>query len=100
MATQEEVELVKRNTDNGGGWTDEQIASALDMGNSVRAVTHQIWTSVAASSAGLVDVQESGSSRKLSDLHKNALAMAKHWDPATEVAVTADRPTTRGIVRR
>lgn len=99
MATQEDVLLVKRNTDNGGGWTDADISAALDSGLSVRAVTHQIWTSVAANSATLVDVSEAGSSRKLSDLHKNALAMAKHWDPVVEVTELSSRPTTRRITR-
>lgn len=99
MANVEDVLLVKRNTDSGGGWTDEQIASALDSGLSVRAVTHEIWTSVAAQSALLVDVSESGSSRKLSDLHKNALTMAKHYEETPAEAILSDRPTTRKITR-
>lgn len=99
MATVEDVLLVKRNTDSGGGWTDEQIAAALDTGLSVRAVTHQIWTSVAAESAALVNVSEAGSSRALSDIHKNALTMAKFWDPVAELTEQSSRPTTRRITR-
>lgn len=49
------------------------------------------WRRKAASYARMMDVSESGSSRKMSDLHKNALAMAGTYDkralPPVPVAV-------------
>lgn len=60
-----------------------------------------VWGSKAAEAASLVNVSESGSSRSLSDLHKNALAMQKSFeakDVAAVVEVTR-RSRTRAIVR-
>lgn len=56
-------------------YTDELLESYIDeLGIEVAAA--QIWREVAASYAGLVDVTESGSSRKLSSMYTNALGMA------------------------
>lgn len=69
----------------------------------VNALVAAIWRIKAARFSELVDVSEAGSSRKFSDLHKNALAMAATYDKRaveTEVGVALGvRPTTRAIVR-
>lgn len=63
-----------------------------------------IWREKAALLQPLVDTSESGSSRKNSDLMKNALAMAKDYDARVStyeasLLVTAAAPRTRAIVR-
>lgn len=65
------------------------------------ATAANIWNQKAAAYAGLVDVSESGSSRKFSDLYKNALAMAKKYEDedTTVVVDTASRPKVNSIVR-
>ena len=55
---------------------DDQLGAILDAEGSIEGAAAAVWESKAASSATLVNVSESGSSRSLSDVHKNALAMA------------------------
>lgn len=40
-------------------------------------LAYEIWTEKAAAAAGLVDVSEGGSSRKMGDVHEQALNMAE-----------------------
>lgn len=84
-------------------FSDEMLRAALVDHGSIPAAAQALWTVKAAKFSGLVDVSESGSSRKMSDLHKNALAMSKHYgsmlDVETTVEVLASRPRTRAIVR-
>lgn len=61
------------------------------------------WEATAGRYHALVDISESGSSRKMSDLHKNALAMAtsyrKRITEAAVVEVSSGVSTTRKITR-
>lgn len=79
---------------------DEDLEVLVDAKGINGSVAH-LWTRYASSLAGLVDVSESGSSRKLGDLHKNALAIAKTYTDLSsgEVAVATSSPRTRAIVR-
>ena len=82
--------------------SDEQIDAWLVAtdGNTRKAASNY-WYSKATSFAGMVDITEAGSSRKNSDLFKNALALAKQFDDDDEVVVDETPPsTTRRIVRR
>jgi hypothetical protein len=87
--------------------TDEQLKIIMDQNlNEDGSVNFNksaasVWGSKAAEYAGLVNVSESGSSRSLGDLHKNALAMQKSFeskDAAAIVEITR-RSRTRAIVR-
>jgi hypothetical protein len=61
-------------------YTDAVIDGMIeDLG--FNAAVAAVWTEKAASAAGLVDTTESGSSRKLSDLHKQYLDMASAANP-------------------
>jgi Cdc6-like AAA superfamily ATPase len=77
-------------------YTDELLAARLDAAGSAQALAAQIWREKAAQFAELVNTSESGSSRNLSDLHKNALAMAQHWAGQ----VPDDSSTQSGVVVR
>jgi hypothetical protein len=86
--------------------SDEQLATVLvanrnDDGTfNLNRAASDVWLGKAAQYAELVDVSESGSSRKLSDLHKNALTMAARYGSDDEAAATgARRSRTRAIVR-
>jgi hypothetical protein len=77
---------------------DRLLAGAANLEEAAAAA----WRRKAAKYAELTDVAESGSSRKLGDLHKNALAMFVHYDerstdePAPGEAVgTRVRPIER-----
>lgn len=84
-------------------YEDEALGAVLDAaegdGNRAAAV---IWTQKAASYATLVDVAESGSSRKLSDLHKNALTLAGQFGMAADAVVNPPQVGTRikRLIRR
>lgn len=85
MATQEEIEQLRRMTDVDDGddvYTEEVLSTYIDnLAGNLTAVAAAIWAEKAASYAGLVDVTESGSSRRLSQLHTAALTMAKKYQP-------------------
>jgi hypothetical protein len=78
-----------------------ELASRIDAGTSSAEIASVIWREKAASYADLVDVSESGSSRKLSDLRKGALEQAAYYDSITQqsLSLLAGRPRTRPIVR-
>lgn len=101
MATETEIEEAKRRTDGAIGYADEQIRQYLDQGNSVFDFARLYWEGKAASYSTLVDVSESGSSRKFSDLHKNALTMAAHFGKKPDdVVAAAPGKGSRPAVRR
>jgi hypothetical protein len=90
--------------------TDDQLAAILvdkmyedDTFNMNAAAAH-VWRIKAAGFAELVTVSESGSSRNLSDMHKNALSMAAQFeglDRAEDpILAMTNRSRTRQIVRQ
>lgn len=95
MATAEEIAAFRLLIDEANDalpYDDASLSLRLDDATSTEALAKQIWLEKAASYAALVNVSESGSSRSMSDLHKNALNMAKTFgdvDPAG--------PSARGV---
>ena len=81
MATAAEISTVRDNVNepNDATFSDEVIEALIDAGGTDSA-SAALWRKKAAAFAELVDVSEAGSSRKMSDLYKNALAMASHFD--------------------
>lgn len=75
------------------GYSDEDLDAVIAIADgNLRAAAAQIWDEKAANLAGLVDVSESGSSRRLSQAHANALTMAKGYrdgDAAEELSSPA-----------
>jgi hypothetical protein len=81
-------------------YSDAALSGILDSASSVNAAAATIWTQKAAAAATLVNVSESGSSRSLGDIQRNALAMAKVFtDAIEEDPVTATGVRVRRIVR-
>lgn len=58
------------------------------------------WEEKAAEYANLVTVAEGNSSRQMSDLHKNALTMVKHYRDVAGTVVTSQRVVIGKIQRR
>jgi hypothetical protein len=82
MATEDQVAELRQTTaetDPNGGWDDESLAAVIDSTESMNAAAARVWSIKAGRYATLVDVTESGSSRKLGDLRKNAAAMADYY---------------------
>lgn len=91
------VTRLREMTDAGTEFDDSQLQATIDSNTDpvtgvidYDAAARHIWSIKAARYAALVDVSESGSSRKLSDLHKNALAMVKQYTPSSEGGSGAD----------
>jgi hypothetical protein len=106
MATASEIAYVRQlinEPDDSNGWTDVRIAEFIDNADTTRLAAADIYGVKASSYEKLVDISESGSSRKMSDLLKNALLLQKALregeDDGEIVDPLANRPRTRAIVR-
>lgn len=103
MATTAEIAALRAliNEPTDENYTDEQLGAVIDSAGSVKAAGSEVWLAKAAKYSTLVNVSESGSSRALGDLHKNALAMAKQLGAeAEEDTVEATGIRIRRITRR
>jgi hypothetical protein len=103
VATTEEVAELRRMIAEPSEttYTDLALSALIDASNLYQAAV-SIWSQKASAYAGLVDITESGSSRKLSDLQKNALAMASFYKAqiAAEVETTTDVPPRTVAIER
>lgn len=81
MASSAEIDQLRRMTGETGNdsvYSNDDLDAYLTAADgNLRTAAAQVWDEKAASMAKLVDVNESGSSRRLSQAHTNALAMAK-----------------------
>lgn len=81
-------------------YTDAALVALIDeLGIDLSAA--RIWREKAASYADLVDTTEGSSSRKLSQLQGQALAMASNFEASAggDTASPTSRPRSRPIVR-
>lgn len=70
-------------------YADVVLSARLDAAaGNANVVAYEIWTEKAAAAAMLVDVTEGGSSRKMGDIHEQALAMSEAF------RTRANSPTT------
>ena len=82
-------------------FSDTEIDSMLTAtAGDVRAAASGYWYAKAVGYSEMVDISEAGSSRKNSDLFKNAMSLAQQYDDSTGDAGIATTSTTRRIVRR
>jgi len=102
MATVEQIATVRRGADleaSDSIYTDDLIGAMIDV-QGVDATIAQVWTEKAAEYAKLVNVTEAGSSRSMSDLSRQALAMAEVYRKKVGVVTpSAGRSFTVGIER-
>ena len=103
MSTMREFELILevKSLLPGQTLTDEEIVAAYNETDSFNAMMAILWRRIASRQAGLVDIQEGSSSRKLSQLYTQALVMAERYEAsAAGLEPTGPRPgRTRRIVR-
>lgn len=74
------------------GWDDSKITDLLAAGLTTSRVVLSWWSQRAAQTANFVNVSESGSSRSLSDVHKQAMAMLKWWTDKVQVEENPPEP--------
>jgi hypothetical protein len=102
MASKEQItalRLLINEQDDKAPYDDIALSTRIDATPSTEGLAAQIWREKAAMYASLVNVSESGSSRSLSDLHKNALAMAKALGDS-DPAAPGSGPSVRGVRMR
>lgn len=100
MATADDVDLLKRlGSSAHEAYNDIQLGVMID-NLTINGAAAQLWRETAAATTELVDVSESGSSRKMGDVHKNALAMAKYYQDQVDAATAqSSGATIKRIVR-
>lgn len=85
-------------SDEDAMFSDEKIVDMLTAaGGDLNQAALAAWRLKAAEYANLVDVTEGNASRAMSDLHKNALAMAKHY---SDLITSPIDPTLEGRTGR
>ena len=84
-------------------WSNDRLEGIfIGAGGNLERAASLTWRIKASSYAGLVDVSENGSSRKMSDLYKNALALSAEYGARADADTalpSAGRPRTAPIVR-
>lgn len=107
MATTSEIAFVRDligEPDDSNGWTDDRISQFIDGTKSLNLAAADIWGAKATSYSKMVDISESGSSRKMSGLLDNALKLQKSLREGevaedNDIDPLANRPRTRAIIR-
>lgn len=82
MATQEEIDGVKDKLGPDAatnGYDDTRIGALLDAGASANTVARDYWESRFSATADFIDISESGSSRGLSAVTRNAKELASMY---------------------
>lgn len=101
MSTESQITELRQLTnepEDGSSWTDSELAVIIDATLTLNAAAAKIWYLKAAKYASMVDVSESGSSRKLGDLYKNAIAMAAYYEGLDKAA--AEEVATGPVIHR
>lgn len=100
MATTSELELLRADTDGAIEYTDVQLGEILAVEGTHAMAARRIWRTKAATTASMVDIAESGSSRALGNLHKQALAMADSFGQDVPALDAGKIKRSRRAVRR
>ncbi len=102
MATEADIAYVTENISKEAaelGWDQTRITNVLDSGVSPVGAIRNFWQYRVAQTVNFVDVSESGSSRSLSTIHKNALSLLDYWDKRLKDDEAVDpEETTRGRI--
>ncbi len=105
MATVEQIAALRRMTDEPDSdvYSDLDFQSIIDQAEEdMDLAAADIWRQKAARFSTLTDVSESGSSRKMSQLHGAALTQAKFYEDRANPAPVAEvqRSRVRSATRR
>jgi hypothetical protein len=103
MATPTDIARVREyiaEADDSNGWTDPRIGMYIDENTGLYAAAADIWGVKASAYAALVDVSESGSSRRMSSLHTNAKEREAYYRSRAGTQANEGAPFTVPIARR
>jgi hypothetical protein len=82
MADLEDIARLRRligEPDDVEPWTDEVLAGIIDDNEDLNSAALEVWEAKASEAASFVDTTESGSSRRMSQLHDQALKMVSYY---------------------
>ena len=103
MATSAQISTCKQSMPRPITLSDQAIGVVIDAQGSVVTALAFFWEGRAAETAEFVDIEESGSSRKMSQGAKMNMEMAKYWrgksDDSAVAAEVVGSPTTRLAIR-
>lgn len=90
MATTEQVATLRRMVaePTTATYSEEALSAIYDAAGSAEAAAVVVWQEKAGKYAALVNTSESGSSRSNSQLHQNAINMAKFYQGKVDDAVS------------
>lgn len=95
-----ELRIMIAQPENAEPWTDAKLGALIDAKNGdLNAAAYSVWEGKAAQVAHLVDISEGGSSRKMSDMYKNFLAIRDTFAPEDGTSGGRRAPMTREITR-
>jgi len=103
VATPDQIAALRRliNEPDATTYTDAVLSTRLDaIAGDANALASVIWREKAATYAGLIDVQEGNSVRKMSQLYAQAVKMADVFDGGAAVIGTKRPARTRPIERQ
>jgi hypothetical protein len=103
MATVEDIALLRQMVDEAdecGGWDDDQLGAVIDASATLNMAASAVWLLKAGKAASLVNVSESGSSRSLGDIQKNALSMSQQYAGLDAPEVAAETGPVIQRIRR
>lgn len=103
MATAEQIAALRRliAESDESTYTDQVLSDLIDASDgNLNTVAYEVWTEKAAAAANLVDVTEGGSSRKMGELHEQALNMAEMFRNRALEATTPPTGSTGVRIRR
>lgn len=87
MASSEQIAQFRRmigELTDAEPWTDAYISGLIDASATMNGAASQAWLQKAATYASMVDMGESGSTRRLSQLRTGALDMAEYYRKLAE----------------
>jgi hypothetical protein len=103
MATSDQMAALRRaaniTSEDDATYPDGLLSAIIDAAGSVEAAAARIWREKAAATAEMVNTTESGSSRALSDIHRNALELAAGFEKVAINSSSRGRSSTTDIER-
>lgn len=79
------------------GWDQDKIEDMLDANLTPTAVTVSFYKGMVARTSQIVSVSESGSSRSLGDIYRNAMDLLKYWQGELDKEQNPETPTNRSF---
>lgn len=102
MASEADVKEVKALLDGiEEPWDEAKIGQTLDAVGSVAKTMRAFWSAKVNATYQLLDISESGSSRSMSNIYRNAMEQRTYWDgKVAEDEVNAADPVKGARIHR